>query len=153
MGDPDFWVRINAGGSLTSHGDAAAEAIPPIIRLLRTEDRNLRGQAAEVLGKFGPSARVATAALLVALDEEKDHVRKSAEGALNAVSPIESETADEALEALRQASSASPAKPVSVSSDLGGGKLLPMSRLGVADRLVSAPHDVGLSSQQPVHIL
>ena len=38
----------------------------------------------------------------MALDDEKDHVRKSAEKALNAVSPIESETADEALEALRQ---------------------------------------------------
>ena len=101
MGDPDLWVRINAGRSLASKGEAAAEAIPPIIRLLRTEDRNLRSQAAGVLGKFGPSARVASAALLVALDDEKDYVRKSAEDALNAVSPIESETADEALEALR----------------------------------------------------
>ncbi len=101
MGDPDFWVRINAGRSLASQGEAAAEAIPPIIRLLRTEDPNLRGQAAEVLGKFGPSAKVAVAALLTALDDMKDHVRKSAENALNAVSPIESETADEALEALR----------------------------------------------------
>ena len=102
MGDRDFWVRINAGRSLASRGEAAAEAIPPIIRLLRTEDRNLRSQAAEILGKFGPSARVASAALLVALDDEKDHVRKSVEKALNAVSPIESKTADEALEALRQ---------------------------------------------------
>ncbi len=101
MGDPDLWVRIYAGRSLASLGEAAAEAIPPIIRLLRTEDRNLRGHAANVLGKFGHSAQVASAALLVALDDEKDHVRKSAEDALNAVSPIEWETADEALGALR----------------------------------------------------
>jgi HEAT repeat protein len=102
MGDPDVWVRINAGQSLASRGGAAAEAIPPLIRLLRTEDRNLRSQAAQILGKFGPSARVASAALLVALDDEMNYVRKSAEEALNAVSPIESKTADEALEALRQ---------------------------------------------------
>ncbi len=102
MNDPDLWVRITAGQSLASHGEAAAEAVPPIIRLLRNEDPNVRGQAAEILGKFGPSARVASAALLVALDDVKDHVRKSAENALNAVSPIESRTADLALEALRQ---------------------------------------------------
>ena len=96
-----FGFASTAGRSLASHGEAAAEAIPPIIWLLRTEDPNLRDQAAEILGKFGPSARVASAALLVALDDEKDYVRKSAENALNAVSPIESETADEALEALR----------------------------------------------------
>lgn len=102
MRDPDFWVRINAGRSLARHGEAAAEAIPPIIRLLRTEDRNLRSQAAEVLGKFGPSAQVAIAALLVALDDENEHVRRSAEQALNAVSPIGSETAEQALMALRE---------------------------------------------------
>jgi HEAT repeat protein len=93
MGDPDLWVRISAGRSLASLGEAAAEAIPPIIRLLRSEHRTLRSQAAVVLGKFGPSARVACAALLVALDDEKEYVRNSAEEALNAVSPIESETA------------------------------------------------------------
>jgi HEAT repeat protein len=102
MNDPDLWVRITAGRSLASHGEAAAEAVSPIIRLLRTEDPNLRGQAAEILEKFGPSAKVAAAALLVALDDVKDHVRKSAEIALNAVSPIESKTAERALEALRQ---------------------------------------------------
>jgi HEAT repeat protein len=102
MDDPDFWVRINAGRSLASQGTVAAEAIPPIIRLLRIEDRSLRSQAALVLGTFGPAAQMASAALLVALDDEKDYVRKSAEDALNAVSPIESEMADEALEALRR---------------------------------------------------
>ena len=102
MDDPDLWVRITAGRSLASHGDAAAEAVPPMIRLLRTEDQNLRGQAAEILGKFGPSAKLAAAALLVALDDVEAHVRKSAENALNAVSPIACETAELALKALRQ---------------------------------------------------
>ena len=98
MRDADFWVRNNAGRSLASHGEAGAEAVPAIIRLLRTEDRNLRGAAAETLGKFGPSAQEAIAALLVALNDEKEHVRRSAEEALNAVSPIESATAAEAVQ-------------------------------------------------------
>ena len=102
MDDSDSWVRLDAGRSLAGLGEAAAGAIPPIIRLVRTEDRNLRHQAVMVLHKFGPSARIATGALLVALDEEKDYARKSAEEALNAVSPIESRTADEALQAIRQ---------------------------------------------------
>ena len=58
MNDPDLWVRITAGQSLASHSEAAVEAVPPTIRLLRTEDPNLRGQAAEILGKFGPSAKI-----------------------------------------------------------------------------------------------
>ena len=28
MGDPDLWVRNDAGRSLASHGEAAAEAVP-----------------------------------------------------------------------------------------------------------------------------
>ena len=102
MNDPDPWVRIAAGRSLAGQGEAAALAVPAIIRLMRTEDPNLRGQAAEIMGKFGPSAKAASAALLAALYDVEGHVRKSAENALNAVSPIECETADLALEALRQ---------------------------------------------------
>jgi HEAT repeat protein len=102
MGDQDFWVRSHAGRSLARYGEAAALAVPVIIRLLRTEDRNLRREAAKTLGEFGPSAGVAIAALLVALDDEVDHVREATEKALNAVSPIKSETADEAFEALRR---------------------------------------------------
>ena len=66
MDDQDLWVRINAGRSLASHGEVAAEGSPPIIRLLRNEDPNVRGQAAEDPGKVRTFCQVASAALLVA---------------------------------------------------------------------------------------
>lgn len=106
MNDTDSWVRLFAGRSLADHGEAAAEAVPTFIRLIRAKDRNQRRMAAEILGQFGPTARAASGALLAASDDETGFVRNSAEIALNAVVPIETETAAGALDLLQRGNAA-----------------------------------------------
>ena len=90
---PDPWVRIAAGRStLPVKVRPLPLPVPArIIRLMRTEDPNLRGQAAEIMGKVRTFCQggLGGASFGRTCMTWKDHVRKSAENALNAVSPIE----------------------------------------------------------------
>lgn len=68
-------------------GSLGRPAIPRLVVKLNHSQRRLRQRAAEVLGWFGPGAKVAVPALLRALHDEQEYVRLSAEWALDAIEP------------------------------------------------------------------
>jgi len=85
--DEGLWVRIWAAKSLARHRAGAIRVVPTLVRLLRSDDPNLRREAAETLGTFGPEAGFAVPVLLEARHDADELVRDAAEKALKAVDP------------------------------------------------------------------
>jgi len=65
------------------------EAVPVLIELLNGEGRNVRRDAAKVLGWIGPPARAAIPALEAAMEEEDFVLRFTAGQALKRIAPEE----------------------------------------------------------------
>jgi HEAT repeat protein len=94
-GNPDEWVCSMAAKSLAYYRAGAPQAVPAIIKLLRSEKPVLRGHAAKILGEFGPAASSAIPVLQKARHDAGRFVREAAETALEAVSPSETANPDE----------------------------------------------------------
>jgi HEAT repeat protein len=94
--DEDEWVCCMAAKSLAYYRAGAPQAVPAIVKLVRSEKPTLRGYAAKILGEFGPAASSAIPVLQKArLDDADRFVREAAEKALEAVSPSETANPDE----------------------------------------------------------
>ena len=85
LSDTDLSNRVTAADSLAEIGPAAKDAVPALIKALRSEDRNTRISAAYALQKIGPAAESAVPALIEALKD--DAIRVDAVSALGAIGP------------------------------------------------------------------
>jgi HEAT repeat protein len=83
--------RIHAGLLLGRMGPAAKEAVPTLLDLLRDPSVRNRRLAAWTLGYIGAGAVEAIPALLVAVRDEDEVVRKMARGALDNLSPADTQ--------------------------------------------------------------
>jgi len=81
----DARIRAQAALELADKGEAAKEAIPEVVALLRDPEAEVRHYAAWALEEFGPLAAAAVTALRAALDDEDESVREMAKRALDAM--------------------------------------------------------------------
>jgi HEAT repeat protein len=93
--DQDEWVCCMAAKSLACYRAGARQAVPTIVKFLRSEKPVLRTYATKILGEFGPAARSAVPVLLKARHDADKSVRDAAEKALEAVSPSETANPEE----------------------------------------------------------
>ncbi len=69
--DVEPWeIQERAAEALKALGPAAAAAVPGLIECLKDNDKKVRSEAAEILGKTGVASKPARDALLSALDDE-----------------------------------------------------------------------------------
>ena len=86
----DRTIAVEVLGNI---GEAAATAVPLLIRILSTGSTSEKGRAADALGKMNSSAMPALPALLSALStDEEENVRGSAALALARLAPDTAET-------------------------------------------------------------
>jgi hypothetical protein len=88
-GNGNFSLRVAAARAVAPFGDQARPAVPVLIDMLSDEDAEVRGEAAEILGKLPKSiARQAIPALKqVAQDDEAPNVQIKATKALEKIDP------------------------------------------------------------------
>jgi HEAT repeat protein len=85
-------TQLDAADDLRSGG---AEAVPVLLDLLRDRKSIQRSTAADILGRIGPPARAAVAALRSIRDDPQDdkHLRRAAWLALRKITRSEAEPA------------------------------------------------------------
>lgn len=92
--DPAPWIRISAAVSLANLGTSSQEAIPPLVQMLKDEEKDIRAMAAYVLGEIALSATAkekVVPALVETLRDEDRVVRESAAKALEKLGPTAQE--------------------------------------------------------------
>jgi len=94
--DGDQVVRLHAATVLGAMGDDAADAVPFLIDLLKSDDIQDRRLAALTLGEIGPAAEEAIEPLLVAAEDEDDGVAEMALAALEQIDVFEDDEDAEA---------------------------------------------------------
>jgi len=81
----------------------ARTALPPLVRALRSEDREVRTAAMQTLRGLGPEARPAVPALREALADASPRVRQTAAETLGAVGPAARQAVDDLRRATQDA--------------------------------------------------
>lgn len=82
LGDPDAEVRVNVATALANLGEVA---VPALVETLAHPRAERRVGAALALGRMGPEAKAAIPALLKALKDKEDVVRREASYALSRI--------------------------------------------------------------------
>ena len=78
--------------AVSAYGEVAADAVPALISLLKSDDMTVRWNAARTLGKIGPAAVSAVPALVADLKHEDEFVREHAAEALGDIGPPAAES-------------------------------------------------------------
>lgn len=73
--------------AVAEHKEKAADAVPPLVELLKHEDPHIRWNAARTLGKIGEPALAAVPGLLIQLEDKEPLVREHAAEALGDIGP------------------------------------------------------------------
>jgi len=129
-------VRATAAGALGEIGEAAAEAIPDLVRLCSDEDPRVRWVALYALGKIAPKEKNVAAALVKGLSDSDLNVRYVAVEALEKRAPRIAQAGEALIETMNdddEALATNAAECLSVSDEDARAAILALAQLAADD--------------------
>jgi HEAT repeat protein len=115
----DLSVRLKAIDQIGERGDKAAEAVGPLVELLKDTSAQVRAHVAWSLGRIGRPAAAAVPALVALVKDPDEAVRRQAVGAVVAIRPGPKVTLPLAVNLLEQSDPAVRIRALNAIADTG----------------------------------